>query len=53
MKIWLMDNTNMVFVFEKKISFHDLIYVADMAILISNAQKKFIPVSLDNAENTK
>ena len=35
MKTWYMNNTNMVFVFAKKI-FPIMIYVADMAILMSN-----------------
>ena len=35
MKTWHMNNTNMVFVFAKKI-FPFMIYVADMAILKSN-----------------
>ena len=59
-----MNNTNMVFVFAKK-CFPFMIYVADMAILMSNFDnfdhdqislkfaKKFILGSLDNAENTK
>ena len=35
MRTWHMNNTNMVFVFAKKI-FPFMIYVADMAILMSN-----------------
>ena len=35
MKTWHMNNTNMVFVFAKK-NFPFMIYVADMAILMSN-----------------
>ena len=36
MKTWQMNNTNMVFVFEKKKYFPITIYVADMAISMSN-----------------
>ena len=36
MKTWHMNNTNMVFVFAKKI-FPFMIYVADMAISMSNS----------------
>ena len=36
MKTWHMNNTNMVFVFAKKKSFPIMIYVADMAISMSN-----------------
>ena len=35
MKTWHMNNTDMVFVFAKK-NFSIMIYVADMAILMSN-----------------